>query len=40
MSLKDFAIITKLGSYIVNQDRVHTRVFIKYKDILMGKYML
>jgi hypothetical protein len=33
MSLKDFAIIAKLGEKIITQDKVLTPVYIKFKDI-------
>lgn len=39
MSVKDFAIIAKLGLTKIIQAKEHIQVCIKYRDISMVKYM-
>jgi len=39
MSLKDFAIINKLGFIYLIKDKEHIQVSIKYNDMLMAKSM-
>jgi len=39
MSLKDFAIISKLGSFFLTKAKEHTQVFIKFKGMWMVKSM-
>lgn len=39
MSLKDFAIINKLGLFYFTQAKEHIQVYIKFSDMSMAKSM-